>query len=166
MWCKSRRLKKTIWSRRRYRSSGSGGRRACRNGRGQTSSGSSRSNASWTPCALPRYVFNYQTRKIRPEPYSIHAAPWIQTPEPTSQRVQHYRGTSLIRNCLLLGPYRRPKPGALRWSSTLPRYRGTSLIRNCLLLGPYSRPLPRALRWSSALQRCLRVGGWGFGVEV
>ena len=25
-----------------------------------------------------------------------------------------YRGTLLIRNCLLLGPFRRPKPRALR----------------------------------------------------
>ena len=28
----------------------------------------------------------------------------------------HNRGTSLIRNFLLLGPYSRPLPGALRWS--------------------------------------------------
>ena len=27
-----------------------------------------------------------------------------------------YRGTSLVRNCLLLGPYCRAMPGALRWS--------------------------------------------------
>jgi hypothetical protein len=27
-----------------------------------------------------------------------------------------YRGTSLIKNCLLLGPYRRPMPRTLRWS--------------------------------------------------
>jgi hypothetical protein len=27
-----------------------------------------------------------------------------------------YRGTSLMLNCLLLGPYSRPMPRALRWS--------------------------------------------------
>ena len=29
---------------------------------------------------------------------------------------RQYRGTSRIRNCLLLGPYSRPMPRALRWS--------------------------------------------------
>jgi len=31
-------------------------------------------------------------------------------------RVIQYRGTSLIRNCLILGPYSRTMPMALRWS--------------------------------------------------
>ena len=33
-----------------------------------------------------------------------------------SLRVRCYRGTSLIRNVLLLAPYSRPMPRALRWS--------------------------------------------------
>ena len=35
---------------------------------------------------------------------------------PPTVRGGEYRGTSLIRNCFLLGPYRRPMPRAL-WRS-------------------------------------------------
>ena len=41
----------------------------------------------------------------------------LQRPGITSRRDQpKYRGTSLIRNRLLLGPYSSPVPGGLGWS--------------------------------------------------
>ena len=61
------------------------------------------------------------------------------------------RGTSLVRNCLLLGPYSMTMPKALWWPwapQALSWPRDTSLVRVCLLLGPYSRAMPRALRCS------------------
>ena len=69
-----------------------------------------------------------------------------------------YRGTSLIRNRLPLGPYSKPMSRALRWSQRAGGYlelsqsRGTSLIRNRLPLGPYSRHMPR-----------VPGGSWGGG---
>ena len=36
--------------------------------------------------------------------------------DPNEVLGRSYRGTSLIRNCFLLGPYRRTMPRALRWS--------------------------------------------------
>jgi len=86
-----------------------------------------------------------------------------------------YRGTSLIRNCFLLGPCSRPMPRGVevsyergtpvpacrrdprrpsqprpppRIATPVSRYRDTSLIRNSADLGPYIRAMHRALWWS------------------
>ena len=60
----------------------------------------------------------------------------VQLEEAEGSRVDlEVRLLRMIRNYLLLGPYKLPPPRTL-------------LIRNCFLLGPYSRAMPRTLRWS------------------
>jgi len=54
-----------------------------------------------------------------------------------------YRGTSLIRNTPLLGPYRSTIPRVLWWSVRGGAYRGTSLTKTKIC--PYRRPIPRVL---------------------
>ena len=55
-----------------------------------------------------------------------------------------YRGASLIRNRLPLGPYSRDMPKYVSLSGVRV-YRGTLIIRNSDPLGPYSNNMPRAL---------------------
>ena len=68
---------------------------------------------------------------------------------PTRPLSAAIRGTSLRRNCLLLGHYGRSMPRALRKSKGGERsyalYRGTSLIRRRTPFRPYRRLIPRAL---------------------
>ena len=50
---------------------------------------------------------------LHPTPHPLHPTPYTPHPTPHTLHPTPYRGTSLTRNCNLLGPYRRPMPRVL-----------------------------------------------------
>jgi len=80
-----------------------------------------------------RIVTKTLRKRILPKLTDVYREPRMSTYEKSATHVEGwrhqntdgaYRGTPLIRNCLLLGPPNTPPAG------------------------PYSRTMPRALRWS------------------
>jgi hypothetical protein len=116
----------------------------------------------------PCTVYGLRTRGLPPTRWALAPATcaWCLPTHPTppwfkvsSSVLWIYRGTSRIRKCLLLGPFSRPVPRALRWSWGGGRLFMSEVPMKDSCTGrwpraglppsqPYSSPVPRALSWS------------------
>ena len=71
--------------------------------------------------SMHQYAFDMIFQHEREVQYTTHSEAWKLVYAQFARgdrafRITSHRGTSLIRNVLLLGPYNEPMPRALRWA--------------------------------------------------